>query len=348
MMNTHAIYIDFGGVHANGIIEEEVLLPVHAENEKMVLAWIAEMNKSVYENQVGKFSLSHFDAEYGVFWIKTPANLHTTVFARLGYGCYSMAQDMRWAGTTDWQFPYLWTNTQTTHEIPQPPQKLYQFFKTVIFQYWEEFDDLQLLLDKLELRFSNYDIDGQWIVFGQNELEEKESAYWGNYFNASTGLLAPYTLGMLFEIGVHLCHAFATNLWNHPPDTLTGGNVSMLYKLSVSGLIESLAEWRALPDTYYQKQEKIAEKERLLARYLVIEPMENKIAALKTLIKSRPLLAREQLELESLQSILAARDIAEIDALWAKISNTPTDAELRKRLIAQAQAKRDLIVDNNI
>jgi hypothetical protein len=73
-----------------------------------------------------------------------------------------------------------------------------------------------------------------------------------------------------------------------------------------------------------------------------------KIAALQTLTKSRPLLAREQLELESLQSILAARDIAEIDALVAKISNTPTDAELRKRLIAQAEAKRDLILDNNI
>jgi hypothetical protein len=73
-----------------------------------------------------------------------------------------------------------------------------------------------------------------------------------------------------------------------------------------------------------------------------------KIAALETLTKSRPLLAREQLELESLQSILAARDIAEIDAILAKISNMPTDAELRKRLIAQAEAKRDLIVDNNI
>jgi hypothetical protein len=347
-MNTHAMYMNCAGVHANGIIEEEVLLPVHAENEKMVLAWIAEMNKSKYENQVGKFSLSHFDEEFAVFWIKTPANLHLTVFARLGYGCYGMARDMRREGTTDWQFPYLWPNTQTTHEIPQPPQKLYENIVIIMFQYWEEYDDLQLLLDKLEMRFSNYDIDGQWIHFAHNELEEKESAYWGNYFNANTGLLPPYTIGMLFEIGVHLCHAFTTNLWNHPPNTLTGAYISSIYELSIKGITKNLADWKALPDTYYQKQENIAEKERLLAQYLVIEPMQNKIAALKTLIKSRPLLAREQLELESLQSILAARDIAEIDALWAKISNTPTDAELRKRLIAQAQAKRDLIVDNNI
>jgi hypothetical protein len=348
MMNSHAIYMNLGTYHNNGIIEEQVLFPVHAGNEKMVLSWIAEMNKSKYENQVGKFSLSHFDAEYGVFWIKTPANLHIATFARLGMGCYRIARDMRREGTSDWQFPYLWPNTQTTEEIPLPPQKVYKDTLIVIFQYWEDYDDLQILFDKLETRFSNYDIDGQWIHFYKYELEEKESAYWGNYFNANTALLSPYTIGMLFEIGVHLCHAFTTNLWNHAPNTLTGASVSTLYTLSVSGLIESLAEWRALPDTYYEKQEKIAEKERLLARYLVIEPMENKIAALKTLIKSRPLLAREQLELESLQSILAARDIAEIDALWAKISNTPTDAELRKRLIAQAEAKRDLIVDNNI
>ena len=346
-MNSHAIYMNIGSYHDNGIIEEEVLFPVHAENEKMVLTWIAEMNKSKYENQVGKFVLSHFDAEYGVFWIKTPANLHIAVFARLGMGCYSIARDMKREGTSDWQFPYLWPNTQTTEEIPLPPQKVYEDTFIVIFQDWEDYDDLQILFDKLETRFSNYDIDGQWICFGRCELEEKESAYWGNYFNVHTDIISPYTIGMLFEIGVHLCHAFTTNLWNHPPNTLTGGNVSTFYELSVSGLRESLAEWRALPDTYFEKQEKIAEKERLLAQYLVIEPMQNKIDALKTLTKSRPLLAREQLQLEILQSILDAQDEATINAILAKIAQTPTDAELRKILSTQAEAKRDLIIDNN-
>lgn len=99
--------------------------------------------------------------------------------------------------------------------------------------------------------------------------------------------------------------------------------------------------WESLQQIKAWSQEQIkAERSQNALTY--------RIAALQTLTKSRPLLAREQLELESLQSILAARDIAEIDALWAKISNAPTDAELRKRLIAQAEAKRDLIVDNNI
>lgn len=346
-MNQHEIYMNLGTYHDNGIIEEEVLFPVHAENEKMVLSWIAEMNKSKYENQVGQFSLSHFDAEYGVFWIKTPANLHIATFARLGMGCYDIAKNMRWAGTSDWQFPYLWPNTQTTEEMPLPPQKVYQDILIVIFQYWEDYDDLQILFDKLETRFSNYDIDGQWIRFYKYELEEKESAYWGNYFNANTALLSPYTIGMLFEIGVHLCHAFTTNLWNHAPNTLTGASVSTLYTLSVSGLIESLAEWRALPDTYYEKQEKIAEKERLLAQLLVTEPIENKITALKTLTKSRPLLAREQVELQILQGILAAQTEAEINTIISQIKATPTDAELRKILTAQAEARRSLIVDKN-
>jgi hypothetical protein len=263
-------------------------------------------------------------------------------------GCYDIAKNMRWAGTSDWQFPYFSPDTDTTNEILQPPQNLYNYFITVTFQFWEEYDNLQILLDKLEMRFSNYDVDGQWLSFNQYELEKKESRYWGEYYHAHTRLLAPYTLGMLFEIGVHLCHAFTTNLWNHAPNTLTGASVSTIYTLSVSGLIESLAEWRALPDTYYEKQEKIAEKEKLLAQLLVTEPIENKITALETLTQSRLLLAREQVELEILQGILAAQTEAEIDTIISQIKATPTDAELRKILTAQAEACRSLIINNNI
>lgn len=108
-----------------------------------------------------------------------------------------------------------------------------------------------------------------------------------------------------------------------------------------------LAAWHTQPESV-QKSINITQYEKLLAKYSLTEPAENKIAALQTLTKSRPLLVREQLELETLQSILAAQDTSTIDALLTKISNTPTEPELRKKLIAQAQAKRDLIVDDNI
>lgn len=73
----------------------------------------------------------------------------------------------------------------------------------------------------------------------------------------------------------------------------------------------------------------------------------SRITALETLRKSRPLLAREQVELQILQGILAAQTEAEIDTIISQIKATPTDAELRKILTAQAEARRSLIVDKN-
>jgi hypothetical protein len=108
-----------------------------------------------------------------------------------------------------------------------------------------------------------------------------------------------------------------------------------------------LQAWHTQPQSE-QKLSNIARYEKRLAQCLVIEPIQNKIATLKTLTKSRPLLAREQVELEILQGILAAQTEAEIETIISQIKATPTDAELRKILTAQAEARRSLIVDNNI
>jgi hypothetical protein len=70
-------------------------------------------------------------------------------------------------------------------------------------------------------------------------------------------------------------------------------------------------------------------------------PAENKIYALQTLAKSRPLLAREQLELEMLPKILAVKTKA--DALIQQLQKTPTDTQIRELLIKQLKAVAEFL-----
>ena len=342
MMNSPTIYVNPTSAHEDGFMKDAVLFPVHAENEQMALSWVTEMNQCIAQTAIGNYSLSHFDEEFGVFWIKTPANLHITAIPRIGYGCYDMVLKMKSEGKTDWQFPYLWPNGKTTEELAQPPQELFEALY-LIFNNWQEFDDLQLLLDKLNERFCKVPEYGQWQMFDSHELVLKHSVAWGDYINAEVVIPLPCSLGMLFEIGVHLSHAFTVNLWEHPPYIDT----PLTYRDNLNGVKEALAEWQALPDAAFRKKEEIVFFEKKIQKYSVTEPIQKKITALQNLRQSRPLLAREQLQLEILQSILDAQDEATINAILAKIAQTPTDAELRKILSTQAEAKRDLIIDNN-
>jgi len=103
-----------------------------------------------------------------------------------------------------------------------------------------------------------------------------------------------------------------------------------------------LAAWHTQPESE-RKSLNIAHYEKLLAQYLVIEPLQNKIATLKTLSQSRPLLAREQYERDTLQKILTIASLNDISILAEEISRQAIDPELKKRLLSIAEEKKRIL-----
>lgn len=84
------------------------------------------------------------------------------------------------------------------------------------------------------------------------------------------------------------------------------------------------------------------------AQTYLAEQLSPKIDKLRNIAQSRPLLAREQLELDTLTSVLSCNSLADIDLIINNLQHTPTDPDLRQRLLLQAQNKRHILVEKQI
>lgn len=81
------------------------------------------------------------------------------------------------------------------------------------------------------------------------------------------------------------------------------------------------------------------------AQKYLAEQISPKIEKIRELASQRPLLAREQLELDILQKILQAENLSDIDLIIDNLKQTPTDTELRQRLLEKAAVKRNILLE---
>jgi hypothetical protein len=81
------------------------------------------------------------------------------------------------------------------------------------------------------------------------------------------------------------------------------------------------------------------------AQKYLAEQISPKIEKLRELASQRPLLAREQLELDILQKILQSENLTDIDLIIDNLKQTPTDTQLRQRLLEKAAVKRNILLE---
>ncbi len=307
-----------------------LLVPVPAENQAMLEAWLNRIS-----NHDSHWKILNYDPVHEVFWLEATLPYDGTLPSyalQLGHAVYYALKEMQEQKRTKWQFPCLRVDRKPITEQPLPPQYLYEWIE-IHFPFWSERMNMQAFLDEFNQYYYNYDVDGQNTFLTVCGYHDMDTGYGGTELVCEVeNMRLPISAGILFEMGVQLAHADATNFWNLPPALPQPQG----YSNNAQDIKRELNVYLSLPENYFERDKKIL----FLKKLLIQQTITDKIAALRDLSQSRHLLIREKIELSFLEKIQSADSLAALQSIENELNNTATDVDLIQKLLKYVREKQ--------